>query len=206
MIYTELLTLSGIVAVALSFSLARYRRLIMLVVILALVLITVELSGLREQMSVSFLRAQLEANPVSGFIAFVVVFVIGNLIQLPGWIFLAAAILALGTVMGGLATYVAACISCLATYVLVRGLGGSALRDIQNPFARQILARLDSHPIRSVALLRLLFQTMPALNYTLSLSGVKLRHYMMGTVIGLPVPLLLYCLFFDRILLLLPID
>jgi uncharacterized membrane protein YdjX (TVP38/TMEM64 family) len=180
MIYTELLTLSGIVAVALSFSLARYRRLIMLVVILALVL--------------------------SGFIAFVVVFVIGNLIQLPGWIFLAAAILALGTVMGGLATYVAACISCLATYVLVRGLGGSALRDIQNPFARQILARLDSHPIRSVALLRLLFQTMPALNYTLSLSGVKLRHYMLGTVIGLPVPLLLYCLFFDRILLLLPID
>jgi hypothetical protein len=29
---------------------------------------------------------------------------------------------------------------------------------------------------------------------------------MLGTVIGLPVPLLLYCLFFDRILLLLPID
>ena len=188
-----------------TLSLGRYRRLIMLVMVLALVLITVELTGLREQLSVSFLRAQLEANPITGLIAFVVVFVIGNLIQLPGWIFLAAAILALGAVMGGLATYIAACVSCLVTYVLVRGLGGSALRDIQSPLARKILARLDSHPVRSVALLRLLFQTMPALNYTLALSGVTLRHYMLGTLIGLPVPLLLYCIFFDRILLLLPI-
>jgi uncharacterized membrane protein YdjX (TVP38/TMEM64 family) len=177
----------------------------MMVMVLALVLITVEWSGLREQLSVATLRAQLEANPVTGFLAFVVIFVIGNLIQLPGWIFLAAAILALGTVMGGLATYVAACISCLVTYVLVRGLGGSALRDIQRPFVRKILARLDSHPVRSVALLRMLFQTMPALNYTLALSGVKLRHYMLGTLVGMPLPLLLYCVFFDRILLLLPL-
>lgn len=190
---------------SLSFSLIRYRRVVMMVMVLALVLITVELSGLREQLSVATLRAQLEANPVTGFLAFVVIFVIGNLIQLPGWIFLAAAILALGTVMGGLATYVAACISCLVTYVLVRGLGGSALRDIQRPFVRKILARLDSHPVRSVALLRMLFQTMPALNYTLALSGVKLRHYMLGTLVGMPLPLLLYCVFFDRILLLLPL-
>ncbi|MEQ3635678.1 VTT domain-containing protein [Alcanivorax sp.] len=190
---------------SLSFSLIRYRRVVMMVMVLALVLITVEWSGLREQLSVATLRAQLEANPVTGFLAFVVIFVIGNLIQLPGWIFLAAAILALGTVMGGLATYVAACISCLVTYVLVRGLGGSALRDIQRPFVRKILARLDSHPVRSVALLRMLFQTMPALNYTLALSGVKLRHYMLGTLVGMPLPLLLYCVFFDRILLLLPL-
>ncbi|MCG8391530.1 MAG: VTT domain-containing protein [Pseudomonadales bacterium] len=183
----------------LSLSFTRYRRLIMLAMILALVLIAVELTGLREQLSLSFLRSQLEANPVTGFVVFVLVFVIGNLIQLPGWLFLAAAILALGTVMGGLATYVAACVSCLATYVLVRGLGGSALREIQSPLARRILAQLDRHPVRSVALLRLLFQTMPALNYTLALSGVRLRHYMIGTLLGLPLPLLVYCLFFDRI-------
>ena len=43
-----------------TLSLGRYRRLIMLAMVLALVLITVELTGLREQLSVSFLRAQLE--------------------------------------------------------------------------------------------------------------------------------------------------
>lgn len=188
-----------------AFSLRRYRRLILLFSALALVLLVVEVTGLREQLSVSFLRDQLEANPVTGLLIFVLVFVIGNLIQLPGWIFLAAAIVALGTVLGGMVTYVAACLSCLTTYLLVNTLGGSALREIDNPWAQKILARLDSHPVRSVALLRLVFQTMPALNYTLALSGVRLRHYMIGTVLGLPLPLLLYCLFFDRILLLLPI-
>lgn len=190
---------------SLALSLTRYRRLIMLVMIIALVLIAVEMTGLREQLSVSFLREQLEANPITGMIIFVLVFVVGNLIQLPGWIFLVAAILALGTVMGGLVTYLAAVTSCIVTFGLVRGLGGNALREISNPWAQKILARLDTHPVRSVALLRVVFQTMPALNYTLALSGVPLRPYLIGTLIGLPLPIMVYCLFFDRILLLLPI-
>nr|WP_281502317.1 VTT domain-containing protein [Alcanivorax sp. S6407] len=173
--------------------------------IIALVLISVEMTGLREQLSVSFLREHLEANPVTGAMIFILVFVVGNLIQLPGWIFLVAAILALGTVMGGLVTYVAAVTSCMVTFALVRGLGGSALREINNPWAQKILAKLDTHPVQSVALLRTVFQTMPALNYTLALSGVPLRPYLIGTLLGLPLPIMVYCLFFDRILMLLPI-
>ncbi|MGB2246738.1 MAG: TVP38/TMEM64 family protein [Alcanivorax sediminis] len=190
---------------SLALSLTRYRRLIMLVMIIALVLIAVEMTGLRAQLSVSFLREHLEANPITGMVIFMLVFVVGNLIQLPGWIFLVAAILALGTVMGGLVTYLAAVTSCLVTFALVRGLGGSALREINNPWAQKILTKLDTHPIQSVALLRTVFQTMPALNYTLALSGVPLRPYLIGTLIGLPLPIMVYCLFFDRILLLLPI-
>ncbi|WP_370519473.1 TVP38/TMEM64 family protein [Alcanivorax sp. DP30] len=190
---------------SLALSLTRYRRLIMLVMIIALVLIAVEMTGLREQLSVSFLRENLEANPVTGMVIFVLVFVVGNLIQLPGWIFLVAAILALGTVMGGVVTYIAAVTSCLVTFALVRGLGGNALREIKSPLAQKILARLDTHPVRSVTVMRMLFQTMPALNYTLALSGVPLRPYVIGTLLGLPFPITLYCLFFDRILLLLPI-
>ncbi len=190
---------------SLALSLTRYRRLIMLVMIIALVLIAVEMTGLREQLSVSFLREQLEANPITGVVIFVLVFVVGNLIQLPGWLFLVAAILALGTVLGGLVTYLAAATSCIVTFALVRGLGGNALREINNPWAQKILARLDTHPVQSVALLRVVFQTMPALNYTLALSGVPLRPYLIGTLIGLPLPIMVYCLFFDRILLLLPI-
>ncbi|KGD64591.1 hypothetical protein Y5S_01957 [Alcanivorax nanhaiticus] len=190
---------------SLALSLTRYRRLIMLVMIIALVLIAVEMTGLREQLSVSFLREQLEANPITGVVIFVLVFVVGNLIQLPGWLFLVAAILALGTVLGGLVTYLAAATSCIVTFALVRGLGGNALREINNPWAQKILARLDTHPVQSVALLRVVFQTMPALNYTLALSGVPLRPYLIGTLIGLPLPIMVYCLFFDRILMLLPI-
>ncbi|WP_297768037.1 VTT domain-containing protein [uncultured Alcanivorax sp.] len=184
---------------ALPLAMTRYRRLILLAVVLVTVLLLVELTGLREQFSLPALRALLEANLAAGVLLFVLAFAIGNLIQLPGWPFLAAAILALGTVAGGLVTYVAACVSCLVTFQVVQGVGGSALRDIDKPLARKILARLDRHPLRSVVLLRLLFQTMPALNYTLALSGVRRRDYLLGSLLGLPLPLLVYCFFFDRI-------
>ena len=180
-------------------AMTRYRRLILLAVMLVSVLLIVELTGLREQFSLTALRTLLEANLLVGVLLFVLAFAIGNLIQLPGWPFLAAAILAVGTVAGGLVTYVAACVSCLVTFQVVQGVGGSALRDIDKPLARKILARLDSHPVRSVMLLRFLFQTMPALNYTLALSGVKRRDYLLGSLLGLPFPLLIYCFFFDRI-------
>lgn len=184
---------------SLTMSLGKYQRLLLVVAVIAFLLVTVELTGLREQFSLSVLRALLEENFVVGVVLFVLAFVLGNLIQLPGWPFLAAAILALGTLAGGVVTYLAACLSCLVTFLLVGSLGGSALREIDKPLARKILSRLDSHPVASVALLRLLFQTLPALNYTLALTGVRLRHYMLGTLLGLPLPLLVYCLFFDRI-------
>lgn len=57
--------------------------------------------------------------------------------------------------------------------------------------AQRIFARLDTHPVRSVALLRLLFQTMPALNYSLAMSGIGLRGYLIGTLLGLPLPIAL---------------
>jgi uncharacterized membrane protein YdjX (TVP38/TMEM64 family) len=118
-------------------------------------------------------------------------------VQIPGWIFLAAAVLALGEWWGGVVTYVAAVISCAFTFVLIRALGGDALRSFDNRIARRLLAHLDAHPIGVVALLRVLFQTVPALNYALALSGTRLRSYLIGTLLGLPLPIALYCIFFD---------
>ncbi|MDX1803519.1 MAG: VTT domain-containing protein [Alcanivorax sp.] len=191
--------LQGECKVSITGFVSRYKRLLLVVAMLVTLALVMEFTGLREQLSLAFLRDVLQHNRVTGVLAFILIFILGNLVQLPGWIFLAAAVLALGTVLGGLVTYVAACLSCMVTFVVVRSLGGQALEQIDRPLARRILDRLDSHPVRSVALLRLLFQTMPALNYTLALTGVRLREYMIGTLIGLPLPLLLYCLFFDRI-------
>lgn len=79
----------------------------------------------------------------------------------------------------------------------IRALGGDALKLFKNRVAVRILRELDAHPIASVALLRCLFQTLPALNYALAMSGIKFRSYLVGTVAGLPVPIALYCTFFD---------
>ena len=134
---------------------------------------------------------------------FVLMFSLGNFIQIPGLIFLAAAVLALGEVAGGVATYAAACVSCAVTFLVIRYLGGDALRRIENPIAARIFRQLDARPVRSMSLLRLLFQTAPALNYALALSSVRFRDYLVATLIGLPLPIALYCVFFDYVVMVL---
>jgi len=59
------------------------------------------------------------------------------------------------------------------------------------------LSQLDAHPIRNIVLLRMLFQTVPPLNYALAMSGVRYRNYLIGTLFGLPLPIMAYCVFVD---------
>jgi uncharacterized membrane protein YdjX (TVP38/TMEM64 family) len=39
----------------------------------------------------------------------------------------------------------------------------------------------------------------PPLNYGLALSGVKFHHYLISSLLGLPLPIFLYRLLFDRL-------
>lgn len=181
------------------------RRLLLVVVFLLALFALFEALGIRAQFSLDALQSLILMHPILGLLLFTLVFALGNLIQIPGWIFLAAAVLALGRLYGGIATYLAACASCLLTYFTIRAIGGDALRELDNRLARRLLAGLDRHPLWSIIALRMLFQTVPALNYALALSGVRFRHYLLGTLLGLPLPIALYCLFFDYLAMLLNI-
>lgn len=176
-----------------------WRRLLVVGLFIGLLFAVFEFSGLRGHLSLGYLQQQIEANRLLGLVLFALLFSLGNLIQVPGWIFLAAAVLALGKLWGGVATYVAASLSCVCTFLIIRLLGGDALRQLDHPLAIRILARLDRQPVLAVALLRVLFQTLPALNYALALSGVRFRNYLAGTMIGLPLPIAIYCLVFDSL-------
>lgn len=174
-----------------------YKRLVTVLLFLGVLLAIFELSGLRDQFSLEFLRQTILNNRVSGLFIFILVFALGNLIQIPGWVFLAAAVLALGRTWGGIATYIAASISCVISFLIIRFVGGDALRQLNNRIATRILRQLDAHPIKSILLSRVFFQTLPALNYALAMSGVRFRNYLLGTLLGLPLPIALYCVFFD---------
>ena len=180
--------------------LLRHRRLIGLLVFLLLLLAIAQATGLRSQLNVQFLQERLQANPWSGLAFFVILFCLGNMAQVPGWIFLAAAVYVFGRVNGGLATYVAANVSCLFTFVTIRLVGGNVAATLKSPFAQRLVAQLQAHPVRNVLVLRSLFQTLPALNYALALSGLRLRHYVLGTLLGLPLPIAVYCVFFDYLI------
>lgn len=175
----------------------RYKRLFLVISFLALLLAVFHFSGLRGNFNHAFIHQKFVDNQVTGLLIFIALFAIGNLIQIPGWIFLAAAVLALDRFWGGLATYIAAVVSCMFTFVVIKALGGDALRKIDNKYAVQILKGLDRRPVLNVFFLRMLMQTAPALNYALAMSGIPFRSYLIGTLLGLPIPIALYCLFFD---------
>ena len=177
----------------------RYQQLITVLLFLGLLFAAFELSGLRDHFSLDFLRHRIIENKLSGLLVFVLLFCLGNLIQIPGWLFLAAAVVALGQFWGGIATYIAASISCGFTFLTIRWVGGAALRKLSNRVVTRLLGQLDAHPVRSILVLRVLFQTVPALNYSLAMSGVGFRDYLVGTLLGLPLPIMLYCLFFEHL-------
>ena len=176
-----------------------YQRLLLVIAFLALLLAVFQFSGLRDNFNLSFLHQQFINNAFTGLLIFIVLFALGNLIQIPGWIFLAAAVLSLDRFWGGLATYLAAVVSCMFTFWVIRSVGGDALRQINNPYTVRVLNNLDKRPVLSTFLLRLLLQTAPALNYALAMSGIRFKSYLIGTLLGLPLPIALYCLFFDYV-------
>ena len=174
----------------------RHRRLLIVVSVLVLLWAAFRAAGLSERVSPQMLHEAFERHRAGGLLVFTALFALGNLVQLPGWIFLTAAVASLGAWWGGLATYLAASVSCVVTFWGVRWLGADALRAFGGPRAARVFARLDAHPVQSVLLLRLMFQTLPALNVALALSGVRFRGYLLGTLLGLPLPIAVYCVFF----------
>jgi len=177
----------------------RYRRLWLVVLFLVLLWTAFRVSGFDSHFSVQSLHDRFVQHKVGGLLVFTALFAVGNLIQVPGWVFLAAAVAALGQWWGGLTTYFAACVTCVTTFWVVRLVGANALREIKGRLSTRIFSQLDSHPVRSVLVLRLMFQTVPALNYALALSGLRFRDYLMGTLLGLPAPILLYSLFLGQL-------
>ncbi|RYX92313.1 MAG: TVP38/TMEM64 family protein [Comamonadaceae bacterium] len=170
---------------------------VVIVVFMALAGFALEASGMRHHFSLRALHDHFEAHLLQGILIFIVLFAVGNLAHFPGLLFLSSAVLTLGVTGGVLLTYTAAVVSCAVTFFVIRLVGSDALRRIDNRYAVMLFRQLDARPIRSVALLRVLMQTLPTLNCALALSGLRFRDYMLGTIIGLPLPTILYAVFLD---------
>lgn len=82
----------------------KHQRLIAVALFLAILFAVFRLTGLLDHSTLGFLQQQILKHPLGGLLIFVLLFSLGNLIQIPGWLFLAAAVLTLGRVDGGVAT------------------------------------------------------------------------------------------------------
>ena len=70
----------------------RYKRLLGVALFLAILFAIFEISGLRDHFNLAFIRQLILQHRVGGLVLFVLLFSLGNLIQIPGLVFLAAAV------------------------------------------------------------------------------------------------------------------
>jgi uncharacterized membrane protein YdjX (TVP38/TMEM64 family) len=159
-----------------------------------------KVNGITASLSTERIRTAVQAAGWWGAVLFVALFCVGELVHVPGWVFMAAGTIAYGFLGGFLLGTVGALCSCSMSFFIVRAVGGRPLGAIRWRWARKLLAQLESHPLRTVIVLRLVFWVGPQLNYALALSNVRFRDYLVGSAVGLVLPLAGMALFFDRIL------
>lgn len=130
---------------------------------------------------------------------YVLLFSLGNILFIPGWIFLAASVYELGTFWGFSLTLLAAYVSVILGYFIIGSIGDDVLRKTNKPFLNKMIKNIEKRPFWVVVILRLVFQTAPFLNYALALSGVPFRYYLLGSVVALPPVVFLYAFFIKQL-------
>ncbi|MCA9533564.1 MAG: VTT domain-containing protein [Myxococcales bacterium] len=175
-------------------------RLILLAVLLVGLVVIGKVTGLADHLTVPKIREFMSELGVLGFLLYLAVFCLGELVHIPGMAFMLAAVVAYGEVGGGIAGFVGGVISVSFTFVLVRRVGGQPLGEIKWPIMRKVLELMGERPIAVVTVLRIVFAFSPVLNYALAMSSVRFREYVIGSFIGL-IPWAIGCALFTEWLL-----
>jgi len=155
--------------------------------------------GLQQHLTVESLRATIASAGTAGVVLYVIAFCLGELLHVPGLVFIAAGVLAYGPALGGLLAFLGAVASVSVSFWVVRAIGGRPLGELHTRWVRRALARLDARPIATIAMLRLVLILAPPLNYALALSQVSFAHYFLGSVLGLIAPIALAVVLFDSL-------
>ena len=157
-------------------------------------------TGMSARFTFESVRSMLADAGLWGIVAFMVAFATGQLLRVPSFVFVAAAVAVHGRNAGILVALLGALSSATVSFAVVRVCAAQALADVQHPFIQRLLTHIHRRPVRTVALLRLLFQTAPPLNYALPMTAVRWRDHLVGSVLGLPVPIIVMGFFFDWLL------
>jgi uncharacterized membrane protein YdjX (TVP38/TMEM64 family) len=174
-------------------------RLLILMVVIAAIWLGAWATGVTGRFTSESIRRVAGQRSLWGVAAFIAVFSAGQLLRVPSTVFVAAAVAIYGRSMGTVVALLGALVSATVTFAVVRAFAGQALSDVQRPGVRRLLSKIDSRPVTTVALLRLLFQTAPPLNYALAMTAIRWRDHLIGSLLGLPVPVTGMAFFFDWI-------
>jgi uncharacterized membrane protein YdjX (TVP38/TMEM64 family) len=158
------------------------------------------LSGATDGITPVTLRDGLLGAGAAGMLAYVVSFALGNLIQLPGSIFLLGALLTYGPLQGSAVALVGALVAMSASFLFARAVGGQVEVPASRPRVKRVMSHLEDRPVRTMILLRLFLWTSPPLNYALALSTVRYPQYILAAAIGMVPPIVLLAALTEQIM------
>ena len=176
-----------------------YRLLLLTLVVLGL-WIAAWATGVTGHFTPESIRSLLSGRGLWGLVAFTAVFSVAQLLRVPSFPFVAAAVAVYGRNSGTLVALLGALLSAVVSFAVVRTFAGRALADVRDPVVRYLLTKIGSRPVLAVALLRLIFQTAPVLNYALPMTAVRWRDHLFGSLLGLPAPVAVMAMLFDWLL------
>lgn len=127
-----------------------------------------------------------------GLLMFATLFVIGSFIQIPAMLFVLAAIITYGQIEGTIVGYLGVVLAMIVNFLVIKTLGGKLLHEIRNKRVQQLLLKMDARPVSTIIVLRLILWAAPVLNYTLAMTGVKSKDYIIGSTIGVIVPVMVF--------------
>jgi uncharacterized membrane protein YdjX (TVP38/TMEM64 family) len=176
------------------------RRLLILTLVILGLWIVAWATGVTGRFTSDSVRGLLAGKGLWGIVAFSSVFAAGQLLRVPSTVFVAAAVAVYGRSAGIVVALLGGLVSATVSFAVVRAFAGRALADVQRPLVQRLLRNIDGRPIMTVALLRLMFQTAPPLNYALPMTAVRWRDHLLGSMLGLPAPVIVMAFFFDWLL------
>jgi len=170
---------------------AKIRLAIILVVVLALIIIS-KVTPVGEWFNLDSVTSTIKGTGLWGMLVFTGLFVLGSFMQIPAMLFVLAAILVYGQSEGTLLGYIAAVIAMTVNFLFIRMAGGNALKEIGSTRIQKILLKLEEKPVETIVILRLLLWASPVLNYVLAMTKVKSQDYIVGSTIGIIIPIVIF--------------
>lgn len=126
---------------------------------------------------------------------FILFFAVGELLHLPGIVFVLVARHVFGPVTGFFVGYAGAVFALTVSFAVARLLvrAARASKDPWQPrwaLLRRVFERLELRPVRNVAVLRLVLWLAPPLTYAIAATRVRGRDHLLGSALGILMPVI----------------
>ncbi len=179
-------------------------RIALLVLVVVALFAIAHFTGLAEAVTRERVQELATSWGAAGLVLYVVVFSVGEILQLPGVLFVVAAVAAYGPWLGTGAAYLGMIGASITVFLFGRLVAGRALVEVEHPRVKALMARVDRAPIATVAFLRGVLFVLPGIGYACAVSSIRFRDYVIGSAIGLVVPSVLAALLGEWALSLVP--